>query len=758
MSVSRRRPSSVLPRFGSAPMPEDHWGRRLAFHGVRILILLATAAAIHLFFPAPRLPDYAILEPGTVPLEDVVAEFSFPVPKTEEELSRERAEAASGVLPELVFLPGAVVEMEGAVRNFFVGLDSLMVFTAPDERRDSLRTRLARERIYPSPAALTYLLQPEARRELRVSMERAVGEVLPRGVVSSQAPRDGVAAYIVRGMGDAEQLVRRDSVPTQETFLSLAAERLPPGVRPEVVELQRLFLISLFQPSLAYDEQATEAARQQARAAVPTVRTTVMAGEAIVRAREQIGEREAERLRAYRNAMLERGIDLDEGYASWAPVLGALLYNTLVLLIIGVLLFLFRTPVYRDVRSVILLALLVVAVAGAAALIARLSLPAELIPVTFAALIVAALWDGRLALVFALLLAMLVGGQTPFQGLTPLFTATLGGAAAAFSVSAVHRRSKTWVFVSAITLAYAAAALTMGLVRSREVSDVLTSMGWGAVNAVIASLLAIGFLPLFEAFTRITTAPTLLELSDLNRKLLKRLSFEASGTYHHTINVANLAEVACHAIGANGLLARVGAYYHDIGKLTKPQYFVENQPKGRNPHDKLKPSMSASIIRSHVTEGLRLADEERLPSIIKEFIAEHHGTQQISFFLERARELDPDGHIKTADFTYPGPKPQTRETAVLMLADSVESAARALQDPTPDRLRELVERIVAGKIAHGQLDESPLTLRDVETVKQQLTHVLNGMYHHRIDYPPQVTAVPAPTAEETAAVNLASTS
>jgi cyclic-di-AMP phosphodiesterase PgpH len=757
MSTSRRRASPVLARLGMGPGPgpKSHWSARVAFHGVRVLVLLATAAAIHFFFPAPRLPDTAVLERGVVAPRDVLAEFSFQIPKSEAELNRERAEAASGVPPVLEFLPGASVEMIASVRNLFVTLDSVIVFTDVDERRDSLRTFVARERIFPSVAAVSLLLQPDERRQLRLSMEAAVRDLFPRGVISALAPRDGVSTYVVRGMGESERLISRDSLIAPDAFFTLAAGRLPEGARPEAAELQRLFLIRLFQPSLAFNEQATESARARAREAVDPVRAVVLEGEKIVGAREQIGEREEERLRAYRAAMIERGMDVN-GYQSWMPVLGALLYNTLVLAIIGVLLFLFRAPIYRDFRGVLLLALLVVAVTGGAALIARLELPAELIPVTFAALVVAALWDGRLALVFALLVAMLIGGQTPFQGLTAPFSAMLGGAAAAFSVGAVHRRSKTWVFVSVITLAYAAAALTIGLMRSREASEVLTSMGWGAVNAVVASLLAIGFLPLFEAFTRITTAQTLLELSDLNRKLLKRLSFEASGTYHHTINVANLAEVACHAIGANGLLARIGAYYHDIGKLVKPQYYVENQPKGRNPHDKLKPSMSASIIRSHVTEGLRLADEERLPRIIKDFIAQHHGTQQISFFLDKARELDPDAHVN--EFTYPGPKPQTRETAVLMLADSVESAARALQEPSPERLKDLVERIVAGKIAHGQLDESPLTLRDIEVVKQQLTHVLNGMYHHRIDYPSHPAALPTPTPEEVAAVNLASTS
>jgi cyclic-di-AMP phosphodiesterase PgpH len=757
MREARRRAMPVLRRAAEAVevAPGAHWGARLLHHGSRVLLLLAAAAMVYLFFPSPRVPDTAMLEGGVVAPQDVIADFTFQIPKSEAELNRERAEAASGVPPVLDFLPTASDEMIRAVRTLLTGVDSVVIMTEVDERRDAVRNYLARERIYPTAGALSLLLNAQERAELRRSIEVAIRDFFPRGVVSSMVPRDGVSTYVVRGVGETEVLVARDSIITPDRFFTLAAGRLPEGARPEMAEIQRLVLVRLFQPSLAYNEQQTEAARARAREAVDPMRATVLEGERIVGAREQIGERELERLGAYRAAMIERGMDSDGIYTT-GPAIGAFLYNALILGILGVLLYLFRRPMYHDFRAVLLLAGIVVAVMGAGALIARFGAPPELIPVSFAALIVAGLWDGRVALVLSLLLAMLVAGQAPFLGLTAPFSAMLGGTAAAFSVGVVHRRSKTWVFISIISLAYAAAAITLGLMRSREASEILTSMGWGAVNAIVASLLAIGFLPLLEVFARITTDQTLLELSDLNRKLLKRLSFEASGTYHHTINVANLSEAACNAIGANGLLARVGAYYHDIGKLVKPQYFIENQPKGRNPHDKLKPVMSAQIIRSHVSEGLRLAEEERLPGRIKEFIAQHHGTQQISFFLEKARELEPDAHLNPADFAYAGPKPQTRETAVLMLADSVESAARVLQEPTPERLRDLVERIVNGKISHGQLDDSPLTLRDIQQIKEQLAYVLNGMYHHRIDYPPQPLNIPPPAPSEVAAVDLAS--
>jgi putative nucleotidyltransferase with HDIG domain len=368
-------------------------------------------------------------------------------------------------------------------------------------------------------------------------------------------------------------------------------------------------------------------------------------------------------------------------------------------------------------------------------MVPRSGWPVELVPIALPAIVVAALWDGRMALSLALVLAVLLSGQAPFFGFSPLYTLTLGGAAAALGVRVVRRRSQTWVFAAIIAAAYAVAALTLGLLRSREGGEVFMSIAWGTLNAMGSALIAVGFLPLIEAFTRITTDQKLLELSDMNHPLLQRLQREAVGTFSHTLNVANLAEAAARAIGANALLTRVGAYYHDVGKVAKAQYFIENQPTGRNPHDKLKPQTSAAIVRNHVLEGLRLAEEAKLPDCVKAFIAEHHGTQSISFFYERARELDPEGELEARDFAYPGPRPQSKETAILMLADSIESAARVLQDPTPERVRALIDRIVESKVAQGQLDEAPLTFGELTRIKEQFATGLGGIYHHRIDYP-----------------------
>jgi hypothetical protein len=364
----------------------------------------------------------------------------------------------------------------------------------------------------------------------------------------------------------------------------------------------------------------------------------------------------------------------------------------------------------------------------------RGGLPPEALPIAFVALPVSVLWDTRMALLLVLVLAAITGTLAPFSSYGTVLAIMAGGAAASMSVRAVRRRSETWVSIAIIAGAAGLVLLAHGMATSRPLAEVARGAAVFAGNATASALLAMGFLWVFELFTGITTDQTLLEWADPTRPLLRNLAMEAPGTYAHTISVANLAESAATRIEANGLLCRVGMLYHDVGKMLKPHYFVENQPDGQNPHDKLKPETSAAIVREHVTEGMRLAREANVPEVVVKFITEHHGTQKIGFFYEKAREESEDG-LDVQRFSYPGPRPRSKETAIAMLADSCESAARAMRDPTPERVRDLIDTVIDGKIADGQLDEAPLTMREIALVKEQFVSVLSGVVHRRIEYP-----------------------
>lgn len=256
------------------------------------------------------------------------------------------------------------------------------------------------------------------------------------------------------------------------------------------------------------------------------------------------------------------------------------------------------------------------------------------------------------------------------------------------------------------------------------------------INGIVSSIIVLGILPVFEYLFNTATNISLLELADFHHPLLQRLIQEAPGTYHHSLIVGNLSESACRAVGANALLARIGAYYHDIGKLQKPEYFSENQASEKNKHGNLAPTMSKLVIMNHIKEGVELAKKYRLSPSLTDFIQQHHGNSLVYYFYRRALEnIEEDQDVKEEGFRYPGPKPDTRETAIVLLADSVEAAARALKDPNPGKIEELVHKIINNKFIDGQLDECDLTLKDLEKISAVFIRLLCGIYHNRTSYP-----------------------
>ncbi|MED1205094.1 HD family phosphohydrolase [Heyndrickxia acidicola] len=252
-------------------------------------------------------------------------------------------------------------------------------------------------------------------------------------------------------------------------------------------------------------------------------------------------------------------------------------------------------------------------------------------------------------------------------------------------------------------------------------------------SGILSSILTMGLLPFFEALFGILSTMRLIELSNPNHPLLKRILTEAPGTYHHSLMVGNLAEAACEAIGANGLLARVGCYYHDIGKTKRPHFFIENQLNIENPHDHLDPETSKEIIIAHAVDGAEMLREHRLPKELEDIAEQHHGTTLLKYFFYKAKEKDP--HVDEESFRYPGPKPQTKETAVISIADSVEAAVRSMPKPNADKIKRLVNNIVQDRLEDGQLNECDITLKELEVIKKTFCETLNGIFHSRIEYP-----------------------
>ena len=355
------------------------------------------------------------------------------------------------------------------------------------------------------------------------------------------------------------------------------------------------------------------------------------------------------------------------------------------------------------------------------------------IPTGLCIMLLAVFMGKRTAMIMAITLplgAYFIGAFDSYS----YFIALVSGAAAS---TILHNESNRMSLIRAgivIAAANCFAVVVVLLIRQDNIYEYPALLFWAALNGIICGMLTLGFLPPLEHALNAVTPFRLMELSDLNAPILRKLFTTAPGTYNHSLMVSNLAEQACQDIGANALLARVGAYYHDIGKMENPDYFVENQTD-HNRHDEINPRLSATIIRSHVKLGVEKAQNLGLPKDVISIIAEHHGNSIISWFYTKATEQEVT--VNSEDFAYPGPPPRSKESAIVMLADISEAAVRTLNKPTASKIDKFIQQLFDEKIEHGQLSESDLSFRDLEIIKKSFVRVLAGYYHARIEYPKQ---------------------
>ncbi len=478
--------------------------------------------------------------------------------------------------------------------------------------------------------------------------------------------------------------------------------------------------LTLLKPNMVYDHEATEAEREKAAQSVEKV--IYKKGQYIVQDGQPVTEEQIAMLK-------ELGLLKDEPFD--VPLVAGLGLLILSLEIIGIIyIHHFERELADQPHMFILISLVVCLTLGVSYGMSVVSL--YFMPVALAALLLTVLMKPKIAFFVNVLLAILVGIMTRGQS-GVMVTGLLGGMTGIFIA---HRsQHRNGMFLAGLGASAASALSTAGyeLIVSGSWWAALRSSLWSGGSGVLAAVLTVGTLPVWENVFGIITPIKMIELSNPNHPLLKRLMREAPGTYHHSIIVANLAESAAQAVGANGLLARVGAYYHDVGKLVRPYYFRENQFTVENPHDRLNPTLSTNIITSHAKDGVKLAQKYRIPKVIQDFILQHHGTTPVIYFYHKAKNNNKD--VKLDDFRYTGPKPQTPETAIVMLADTVEAAVRTMPDPTPGKVEGLIRKLIKEKLDDGQLDECHLTLKDLDSIAIAFKDVLCGIFHERVEYP-----------------------
>jgi len=421
----------------------------------------------------------------------------------------------------------------------------------------------------------------------------------------------------------------------------------------------------------------------------------------------------------------------------WQAILPLFIRFVLILLVFLfflIFLYLMKKEVLESFSQLLIISILVVAeMALGYFLVLQLGFSYYLIPITLGSMLLTLLLGYEVGLIYSFMIGFLL--EIVFNFSFNLdFISIVAGSVATFSVRGVKERYKFYRPMLYNSLSYLVMIYLFEILKGNQAQAILEECGYGILNGFFSTFFARGLLPIFEYLFDITTDVTLLELSDLNRPVLKRLALEAPGTYHHSIVVGNLAEAAAKALNANPLLARVGAYYHDIGKIEKPEYFVENQMGAKSKHEKLSPSMSALILESHVKEGAELAQKEHLPRKLTNLIKEHHGTTLMAYFYKKALDQGIQ-ETQESEYRYPGPKPRSKEAAILMLADAVEAASRTLEEPKPARLMSLIKKIIMDKFEQGELEECELTLKDLHIIQQSFLPILIGVFHPRIDYP-----------------------
>ncbi len=488
-------------------------------------------------------------------------------------------------------------------------------------------------------------------------------------------------------------------------------------------------LRKVIQPNMLIDQEATGKLRDEARESVEPV--IYKQGQNIVLARERVTANQLEMLRSL-------GL-LDNDDVDIMMYIGGLLLVFISMCMLLLLLRMFDPVTLRSPKRLTILMLVLCVTLGLC--IAGQTLNTYLTPTLLAAMMLPGLLSAEAGIASCLSLsvmasALLAGGNTSYgaEVVNLLLTSFISGVLA---VGVIRRRPyRQQVLLCGLMTAATniVIILTIGFMTNTSLTVVFANSLWSAGGALVAAVLCIAFDPIVETAFHLATPAKLLELSNPNHPLLRRLLIEASGTYHHSIIVANLAEAAAEAVGGNPLLARAGAYFHDIGKLKRPLYFKENQI-GENPHEHTNPYVSAAIVTAHTRDGLTMAQQYRLPQEIQDIIVEHHGDTPVMYFYHKALEQAGGQAVDIADFRYDGRRPQSKESAIIMLADTVEAAVRSMPDPTPKAINDFIARLVRGKLDDGQLDEAPLTLRDVTRICSAFATVLNGVFHERIEYP-----------------------
>lgn len=658
--------------------------------GVRLAIALVAAVLIVYFYPHPESTHYNYEEGRPWNYAKLIAPFDIPIHPDSNTIRAARDSLTARFVP---------------VYQLNQLLGDTVVRDLPKSPGNNYRDRVARQlrNIYATgvvDAATREQIEKGELPKVRILDKNVLSEMSTSGFIS---PRDIYA--------------RLDSTVTD------------PGLRQYISAAR---LAEILRPNIVYDEAESRRHFDYDYLTLTADRGVIQQGQTIIDKGAIVSPQDFTNLMTY-EAMLKDSVTKDSK-SDWLMLLGQFVYVVMLLVILCVYVYIYCRAIYTNLKAFLfIISVVTFFFLMAVALNTFIPSGIYIVPMTIVPILVLVFFDGRTALFVSTVTTMICAGITSFP-LEFIFLQISAAAAAVYSLKQLRQRSellRTACFVAAAyLLSYVALELLMnGTFEGFSIRMVI----YLGVNSLLTSM-AYVLMFVVERLFGFVSVVTLVELADVNTPLLRRLSDECPGTFQHSMAVSNLASEAAKRIGANEQLVRAGALYHDVGKLVNPAFFTENQ-HGVNPHDALTPVQSARIVINHVNDGVRLADKAGLPSVIKDFITEHHGRGMAKYFYITECKAHPDEAVDPAPFTYPGPMPQTRETTVLMMADAVEAASRSLKEHTPEAIRGLVNKIIDGQIADGLYNESAIEFKDVPVIKDVFVKRLMTIYHSRVTYP-----------------------
>ncbi len=667
--------------------------------------VVAVALLISLLYPNNVKFKYEFQRGQIWKYDDLVAPFDFAIRKTNEELQADKDLIMKEFWPYYALNESLA---NAKLKDFEAEYDAWA-----DEQTADIPSKLQLQKIKEN--CLSFLDKLYAKGIVQLNLAHLTSD-------------EKFVIHVVRGNTSFKRtpssFVGLEAAKTQvEEFGNDPKNKIPPAV---ILQLKDALV-----PNITYDETRTNAMLEDAISNISPSRGLVAQGETIVLRGNVVTDEVYEKLTSYK-AKFES--DISSKKSGWVVYIGYLLLTGLILGAFIMYINSYRKEILKNWNYLAFIMIWMIAFSYLTYLVERTEvLSVYVIPFCVVPIVVRHFFTYRLAF-FTHVVVVLIAGFLTAEGHQFLFTQIVAGVVAVLAVADARDWSRFFRSVVAIFSAYLLSQIGMSLIEEGSFRSVdWQSMGWLAFNGLL-TLLAFPLIPLTERMFGFTSSISLVELSDVNRPLLRELAMKAPGTFQHSLQVGNLAEAAANEIGADPLLVRVGALYHDIGKTLQPEYFVENQ-SGYNPHEGMPRTESARIIIEHVTEGEKMAKKQRLPQSIQRFITTHHGTTRTEYFYKTYVAENPNLEVDIGQFTYPGPLPKSKEEAILMLADSVEATSRSLKSPTGQDIDNLVDKIFKGKIEQGQLNESKLTFGELVMCKAVFQKMLRSIHHVRIEYP-----------------------